>query len=139
MLAYRSNFCRSVTATLRGASGRGIVVVGPLKHASAASSSDMVLSGMYDGSREPDLSHCSEPASHSIISDSSPQPRSMPSMESTISGPIPSPRMTAALPATAPGPPALHITRGPRDEFNARSGRPGRVRGSPSLARAWDC
>ena len=51
MFEYRLNFCRSVTATLRGAFGVGIVVVGPLKQALAEESASIVESGIagFDG------------------------------------------------------------------------------------------
>ena len=102
MLEYSSNFWRRVTATLLGASGTGIVVVGPLKHASAPSRTEMVPSGMYDASLLPFLSHCSDPASHSTISDWTLHSLRTRSMDPTTSGPIPSPIMTAAvLPKTA--------------------------------------
>ena len=54
-----SNFCLKVTATLLGAPGTGMVVVGPLKHASTSSNVCIVESGMYDVSFLPFSSHCS--------------------------------------------------------------------------------
>ena len=97
MFEYRLNFCRSVTATLRGAFGVGIVVVGPLKQALAEESASIVESGMYVGSFLPFFSHCSEPASAIIISEEKPHSESIPSIESTDSGPIPSPFITTAV------------------------------------------
>src|SRR3989338_4476944 len=97
MLEYNSNFWRNVPATLLGASGTGIVVVGPLKHASDSSRIFIVASGMYDLSFLPFLSHCSEPASQRIISDWYFLSFKALIIESTPSGPFPSPLITAAF------------------------------------------
>src|SRR6476660_2185107 len=97
MLEYSSNFCLSVTATLLGAFGIGIVVVGPLKHALVSPSSFMVESGMYVASLRAFFSHCSDPASHRINSVWVLHDFSTCNIASTISGPIPSPLIIAAL------------------------------------------
>ncbi|CAI8175528.1 MAG: Uncharacterised protein [Candidatus Nitrosopelagicus brevis] len=97
IFANNSNFCLNVTATLLGAPGFGIVVVGPLKHASTSSSVVIVDSGMYDASLLPFFSHCSEPASQNTISDCKLHSFSMPVIASTISGPIPSPFIIATF------------------------------------------
>ncbi len=92
-----SNFCLKVTATLLGAPGTGIVVVGPLKHASTSSNVFIVESGMYDTSFLPFFSHCSDPASQNIISACKLHSFRIPVIASTISGPIPSPFIIATF------------------------------------------
>ena len=94
---YNSNFWRSETATLFGAFGFGIVVVGPLKHASASSRACIVESGMYDLSLKPFFSHCSDPASQKRSSDCILDSLRILSIESTTSGPIPSPFIITAF------------------------------------------
>ena len=84
-----------LTATLLGASGLGIVVVGPLKQASLFSSSFHTSGEIYELPLF--FSHHSDPASHVI--------RSILELHSfntliiawTSSGPVPSPFITAAV------------------------------------------
>src|SRR5579864_346857 len=97
MLEYSSNFCLSVTATLLGAFGIGIVVVGPLKQALVSPSNFIVYSGMYVESRREFFSHCSDPASHKIISVWVLHDFNTCNIASTISGPMPSPFIIAAF------------------------------------------
>ena len=97
ILEYNSNFCLNVTATLLGALGFGIVVVGPLKHVLAFSSCSIVESGIYDLSLQSFFAHCSEPASQWISSDCKLHSFNTCSIPSTISGPIPSPFIITAF------------------------------------------
>ena len=87
MLAYNSNFCLILTATLRGAYGFGIVVVGPLKHALLSSSKFQTSEEIYE--LPPDFLHQSDPASHGIISTSVLHIFKTLIIVSTNSGPVP--------------------------------------------------
>ncbi len=95
MLAYSSNFCLMVTATLLGAFGLGTVVVGPLKQASDDSSIFHTSSEMYE--LPPFFPHHSDPASHFINSILELHDSNTLIMEFTSSGPVPSPFIIAAF------------------------------------------
>src|SRR5919108_1478120 len=97
MFAYSSNFCLMLTATLRGASGRGIVVVGPLKQASTFSSIFHASSEIYELPLPPFRRHHSEPASHWTNSTDVLHAFNTIIIARTSSGPVPSPRIIAAV------------------------------------------
>ena len=95
ILAYNSNFCLIVTATLLGAFGFGTVVVGPLKQASDEFSRSHTSFEIYEF--PPFFSHHSEPASHFINSILELQEFKTCIIEFTNSGPVPSPLIIAAF------------------------------------------
>src|ERR671922_2834307 len=88
-LAYNSNFCLILTATLRGAFGLGIVVVGPLKQASLSSSNFQTSCEIYE--LPPIFFHHSDPASAEINSVLVLHALKTLIMASTNSRPVPSP------------------------------------------------
>src|SRR4051794_7449891 len=94
-LAYNPNFCLILTATLRGAFGFGIVVVGPLKQASLSSSNFQTSWEIYE--LPPTFCHHSEPASHGINSTLVAHAFNTLIIASTSSGPVPSPLMIEAV------------------------------------------
>src|SRR5919202_3372727 len=94
-LAYNPNFCLMLTATLRGAFGFGIVVVGPLKQASLSSSNFQTSLEIYES--PPIFCHHSDPASHWIKSTLVSHAFITLIIASTSSGPVPSPLMIAAV------------------------------------------
>src|SRR5918911_3534217 len=97
-LAYNPNFCLILTATLRGAFGFGIVVVGPLKQASLSSSKSQTAAEIYESPLPPlTFCHHSDPASHKTNSSWVPHAFNTLTIASTSSGPVPSPRITAAI------------------------------------------
>jgi hypothetical protein len=94
-LAYNSNFCLILTATLRGAFGLGIVVVGPLKQASLSASNFQTSSEIYES--PPVTCHHSDPASAKTNSILVLHAFSTLIIASTNSRPVPSPRSIAAV------------------------------------------
>src|SRR5437870_13902543 len=84
-----------LTATLRGASGNGTVVVGPLKQASDSSSSVQTSGEMHE--LPPFFSHHSDPASLGTSSTWELQAFKTFVIALISSGPLPSPLMTAPI------------------------------------------
>src|SRR5688500_2195641 len=84
-----------LTATLRGASGFGTVVVGPLKHASLCLRSLHTSSEIYE--LPPDFIHHSEPASQITNLTWELHDFNTCNTASTSSGPVPSPFITIAV------------------------------------------
>src|ERR671919_2057411 len=84
-----------LTATLLGALGFGIVVVGPLKHASLFSRRLQTSGEIYEF--PPSFSHHSDPASQVINSILELHSLSTFIIAWTSSGPVPSPLITAAV------------------------------------------
>src|ERR671932_506500 len=94
-LAYNSNFCLILTATLRGAFGFGMVVVGPLKQASLSSSNFQTSLEIYE--LPPIFCHHSDPASHGTSSTLLAHDLKTLIIACTSSGPVPSPLIIAAV------------------------------------------
>src|ERR671932_361584 len=94
-LAYNSNFCLILTATLRGAFGFGIVVVGPLKQASLSSSNFQTASEIYV--LPPIVCQHSDPASHGISSTFVAHDLKTLIIASTSSGTVPTPHIIETI------------------------------------------